>query len=108
VIPGLLEAIDLSLIGTPLTFERFTRRPLGWVGGYPQTNLFRNISPRIAKGVWLVGDSIFPGQSIPAVALGGMRVAEEVLETIGLQDPNFLPVHEVHPLGLSSSLKELR
>jgi len=27
-----------------------------------------------------VGDSIFPGQSVPAVALGGLRVADSVLE----------------------------
>ena len=82
-LPGLREAIDLSLPGTPINFERFTRRPKGWVGGYPQTSLFRNVGPRVAKDIWLVGDSIFPGQSIPAVALGGMRVAQSVLQSIG-------------------------
>jgi len=30
-------------------------------------------------GLWMVGDSIFPGQSTAAVALGGMRVAAAVL-----------------------------
>jgi hypothetical protein len=29
--------------------------------------------------MWLVGDSIFPGQSTAAVALGGLRVAELIL-----------------------------
>jgi hypothetical protein len=28
----------------------------------------------------MVGDSIFPGQSVPAVTLGGLRVAESVLD----------------------------
>ena len=35
--------------------------------------------PRLMDGLWMVGDSIFPGQSIPAVALGGMRVAGMIL-----------------------------
>jgi hypothetical protein len=28
----------------------------------------------------MVGDTIFPGQSVPAVSLGGLRVARAVLE----------------------------
>ena len=67
------------LAGTPVTFQRFTRRDKGWVGGFPQTSLFKAIGPRLASWLWLAGDSIFPGQSIAAVALGGLRVAEEVL-----------------------------
>lgn len=78
-IPGLRQAANLILPGTPVTFQRFTRRMLGWVGGFPQTNLFRALSPQVAPGVWMVGDSIFPGQSTAAVALGGLRVAKEIL-----------------------------
>lgn len=83
-IPGLREAASLILPGTPVTFERFTRRAWGWVGGFPQTSLFRAWGPRVAPGVWMVGDSIFPGQSVPAVALGGLRVAEGLLREPGL------------------------
>jgi phytoene dehydrogenase-like protein len=79
VLPNLREAADLILPGTPVTFQRFTRRAWGWVGGFPQTNLFRAWGPRLAPGLWMVGDSIFPGQSVPAVALGGMRVASAVV-----------------------------
>jgi C-3',4' desaturase CrtD len=79
VLPGLREGADLILPGTPVTFQRFTRRAWGWVGGFPQTSLFRAWGPRLAPGQWLVGDSIFPGQSVPAVALGGLRVARSVL-----------------------------
>jgi phytoene dehydrogenase-like protein len=82
-IPGLREAASLILPGTPVTFERFTRRAWGWVGGFPQTSLFRAWGPRVAPGVWMVGDSIFPGQSVPAVALGGLRVAESLLREAG-------------------------
>jgi phytoene dehydrogenase-like protein len=82
VIPGWREAANLIMPGTPITFARFTRREGGWVGGFPQTNLFRAWGPRIVPGVWMVGDSIFPGQSTAAVALGGVRVAESVLREI--------------------------
>jgi hypothetical protein len=33
---------------------------------------------QIARGVWLVGDSVFPGQSALATAIGGSRVAEAI------------------------------
>lgn len=74
-LPGLSGAAKLILPGTPVSFQHFTRRGRGWVGGYPQTNLFRAWGPRLGRGLWLVGDSIFPGQSVLATALGGMRVA---------------------------------
>jgi C-3',4' desaturase CrtD len=78
-IPGLQQAIELMLPATPVTFQRFTRRAWGWVGGFPQTSLFRTWGPRLAKDVWMVGDSIFPGQSIPSVMLGGLRTARAIL-----------------------------
>lgn len=77
-LPNLRSHIKLIMPGTPLTFERFTRRVQGMVGGFPQRNLFTAWSPRIAPGLWLVGDSIFPGQSTAAVSLGALRVAGEV------------------------------
>jgi len=39
-IPGIRQAIELCLPGTPVTFEFYTRRPLGMVGGFPQTSLW--------------------------------------------------------------------
>jgi phytoene dehydrogenase-like protein len=65
--------------GTPVTFQRFTRRKWGWVGGFPQTGLLRAFGPRLGRSLWMVGDSIFPGQSTAAVALGGLRVAQMAL-----------------------------
>ncbi|ETX02483.1 MAG: hypothetical protein ETSY1_03370 [Candidatus Entotheonella factor] len=79
VIPKLRDAATLILPGTPVTFRRFTRRAWGWVGGFPQTHLFRAWGPRLGPNLWMVGDSIFPGQSTAAVALGGMRVARAIL-----------------------------
>lgn len=82
-IPGIRPALRLVMPGTPVTFQRFTRRKWGWVGGFPQTNLSRTLGPRLGKNLWLVGDSIFPGQSTAAVALGGLRVARDVLNKDG-------------------------
>jgi phytoene dehydrogenase-like protein len=80
ILPGLSAAADLTLPGTPVAFQRFTRRYRGWVGGFPQTSLWRNWDPQLAPNLWMVGDSIFPGQSVPAVSLGGLRVARAVLK----------------------------
>ncbi len=78
VVPKLKPHLKLVMPGTPLTFERFTERVNGMVGGFPQPSLFTAWSPQIERGVWLVGDSIFPGQSTAAVSLGALRVAGEV------------------------------
>jgi C-3',4' desaturase CrtD len=79
VLPEVRAAAALTLPGTPVTFQRFTRRAGGWVGGFPQTGLLTTKGPRLGMGLWMVGDSIFPGQSTAATALGGLRVAGAVL-----------------------------
>lgn len=79
VFPGLRDGISLVKPGTPVTFRRFTRREWGWVGGFPQSTLFEAWGPRLGPNLWMVGDTIFPGQSTAAVALGGMRVANTIL-----------------------------
>lgn len=79
VLPGIRDTAEMVMPGTPVTFQRFTRREGGWVGGFPQTSLFRAWGPRLARQTWMVGDTIFPGQSVPAVMLGGLRVARAVL-----------------------------
>ncbi|MCB0195155.1 MAG: FAD-dependent oxidoreductase, partial [Anaerolineae bacterium] len=78
-LPTLREAAQFIMPGTPVTFQRFTHRVDGWVGGFPQTSLFRTWAPKLAPQLWMVGDSIFPGQSTAAVAMGGLRVAAAVL-----------------------------
>ena len=86
VLPGIREAATLILPGTPVSFQRFTRRDWGWVGGFPQVNLFRTWAPRLMPGLWMVGDSIFPGQSTAAVALGGLRVAKAAQSALEIGD----------------------
>ncbi|HQF71989.1 MAG TPA: hypothetical protein PLH39_11995, partial [Promineifilum sp.] len=78
-VPGLRAAIRLQLPGTPVTFQVYTSRPLGMVGGFPQTSIFAARGPQTGlDNVWLVGDSVFPGQSTAGVTLGAMRVAAAI------------------------------
>ncbi|MCC6615564.1 MAG: FAD-dependent oxidoreductase [Anaerolineae bacterium] len=83
-IPGFRASIALALPGTPVTYNFYTGRHLGMVGGFPQGSLLAARSPRTGlPNVRLVGDSIFPGQSTAGVTLGAIRVADDVLARVG-------------------------
>lgn len=85
LLPGFRESALCLLGATPRTYHFYTRRQDGWVGGYPQVHPFRTSSPKTPfPNLWRVGESIFPGQSVPAVAMGGERVAALVLHRLGL------------------------
>lgn len=85
LIPGFRESAVLILGATPRTYHFYTRRQEGWVGGYPQVHPLRTPSPKTPfSNLWRVGETVFPGQSVPAVAMGGERVAALVLERLGL------------------------
>lgn len=81
--PALDAAVVHELTASPRTWQRFTRRPEGLVGGVPRRAglaNYRGIWPRpVQRGLWLVGDSVFPGQSTLATALGGVRTARALL-----------------------------
>jgi len=78
-IPGLRQKIRLLKPGTPVTFRTFTRRHRGGVGGFPFTSLLTARGPGVGlTNTWLVGDSIFPGQSTAGVTMGALRVADAV------------------------------
>jgi hypothetical protein len=40
----------------------------------------------VVPGVWMVGDTVFPGQSTLATAIGGARTAAAVATALGLRD----------------------
>jgi C-3',4' desaturase CrtD len=83
VIPGFREGLALVIDGTPITYDTWTHRHLGMVGGFPQVSLFKARGPRTGlPNVRLVGDSIFPGQSTAGVTAGAMRVAADVLRAL--------------------------
>lgn len=85
-LPGIRRAVRLCLPGTPRTFAFYTRRPYGMVGGFPQTSLLAARGSWTGiQNLWLVGDSIFPGQSTAGVTLGAMRVARQALDYFSAQ-----------------------
>lgn len=83
--PELDDAIVAVMPGSPRTFERFTSRHGGYVGGIPRRaglSHYASLVPSpVARDLWLVGDSVFPGQSTLATAIGGTRVAEAILRS---------------------------
>lgn len=78
-LPGLRCHIRYQQAGTPVSFARYTRRAQGMVGGLgqrPAQSGFFSLGARAAgvPGLWLVGDSAFPGQSTAAVTQGAIRL----------------------------------
>lgn len=76
------EDIVYTHSSTPEAWEKWTGREYGFVGGYPQ---FMNIKPwqmadaRLDKyKAYQVGDSVYPGQGIPGVALSGIIAFEKL------------------------------
>ena len=73
VIPDARDRTVLALIGSPLTHERFLRRPYGTYGAAIEDCLKDGSTP--ISNLVLAGDGVFPGIGIPAVALSGASAA---------------------------------
>jgi len=76
IIPDIRSRCEITLVGTPLTHERFLRRDRGSYGPAisATTGLFP--SPKTPlPGLFCCGDSTFPGIGLPAVAASGMITA---------------------------------
>jgi len=100
-IPGFRQSVTLALPGSPVTYEFYTGRHLGMVGGFPHRSLFAARGPRTGlPNARLVGDSIFPGQSTAGVSLGALRVARDVLRQL----PR--PRTQAHKIATSEGLPE--
>ncbi|GHJ46972.1 C-3',4' desaturase CrtD [Catellatospora sp. TT07R-123] len=80
--PRLGERAVVCQVGTPRSYQRFTGRPGGAVGGVRQTPANTNqhaLGHRSAlPGFWLVGDSTWPGLGTVACVLGSRIVADGV------------------------------
>jgi C-3',4' desaturase CrtD len=83
VYPELGRAAVVCEVATPRSYERFTRRPRGAVGGarLSLSNANQHAVPHDlgVPGYWLVGDSTWPGLGTVACCLGSRLVAEGVL-----------------------------
>jgi phytoene dehydrogenase-like protein len=85
--PEWFAGIEHEMSASPRTFARFVGRPSGTVGGLPRRvgiSSYAGIGPsQVLDGIWLVGDSVFPGQSALATAIGGVRTASAVRHSLG-------------------------
>ncbi|HEX2619593.1 MAG TPA: hypothetical protein VHL11_05580, partial [Phototrophicaceae bacterium] len=107
LLPGFQKNITLALPGSPVTYQFYTDRHLGQVGGFPQTSLFKMRSPRTGiPNLRLVGDSIFPGQSTAGVTLGAIRVAKDVQRSLPMLSHE-QPLKEATPSNLEADLKDV-
>lgn len=85
--PLLGERAVFAQTGTPRSYERFAFRPAGAVAGVRQdrgnTNLHAVPHDLGGPGLWLVGDSTWPGLGTVACVLGSRIVAEGMLRERG-------------------------
>jgi len=80
VIPDVRERTKISLVGTPLTHERFLRRHRGTYGAAYRADEGRVFPGATTPlpGLFRCGDSTNPGVGVPAVAVSGMIAAGAV------------------------------
>jgi phytoene dehydrogenase-like protein len=86
---GFFDIGDLIYLHSsgPRSWIKWTGRKWGFVGGYPQ---YMDIKPWKLnetrfhdKGIYQTGDTVYPGQGIPGVILGGISTAKKLLEDDG-------------------------
>ncbi|MCU0537791.1 MAG: NAD(P)/FAD-dependent oxidoreductase, partial [Hydrococcus sp. Prado102] len=73
IIPDIRDRCEVTMLGTPLTHERFLRRHRGSYG--PAIRAGKGFFPGSntpLPGLLCCGDSIFPGIGLPAVAASGI------------------------------------
>ena len=77
-------------LATPLGFEKWTGRPKGIVGGLGQNpdifGLFGLSSRTPMTGLWLCGDSIYPGEGTAGVSQSALMVSRQIAASKGLKD----------------------
>ena len=103
--PGAAEAgLVHAEFASPRSFQRYTRRTAGAVGGPPVARSTSNFlavgSDVFGPGLWVVGDSVFPGQGTMAVVISAIRVVERITgrswPAISMPTPirqNGIPIH---------------
>jgi len=79
-------------LATPLGFEKWTNRPNGIVGGLGQNpdifGLFGLSSRTPFEGLWLCGDSIYPGEGTAGVSQSALMVSRQILASKGIENFN--------------------
>lgn len=77
--PKVKSGIEVFMSGSPRTFHNFTRRLGGTVGGTPQVHGHSNFAATShrsdVRGLFLAGDTVFPGQGTIGVTVSGYNAA---------------------------------
>jgi phytoene dehydrogenase-like protein len=79
MIPEIGDNIEVIETMTPRDYYELTRRHLGMVGGVGQTskeNFFSHLTH--LPNLFMVGDSVFPGNGIAAATQSALIVANEI------------------------------
>jgi len=79
-IPDIRERVQVEMIGSPLTHERFLRRHRGTYG--PELRAGQADFPGAktpVQGLFVCGDSCWPGIGVPAVAGSGIAAAHAIV-----------------------------
>ena len=86
ILPGLGDALEVKVLATPLTNQRYLNRYKGSYGPllYPGQNVLQKPQNRTAvKNLYATGDSTFPGQGVIAVTYSGVSCASYVARKLG-------------------------
>ena len=87
IFPGIEANLDYLEAGTPKTHRRFLGRVDGTYGPIPRKKLWGLLGMPFnrtsIKGLYIVGDSSFPGQGLNAVAFSGFACAHRVGVDLG-------------------------
>ena len=79
-IPDVRQRAKVTLVGTPLTHERFLRRERGSYGPFlSATDGMLPMQGTGCPGFFCCGDSTFPGIGMPAAAASGLIAANSVV-----------------------------
>lgn len=93
--PGMQEAAELVLVGSPLTHARFARRHRGTYGPLMPASAGMLPGPRTpVERLLCCGDSTFPGIGLPAAAASGCSAAAALMsvpEHLAILDAMDLP-----------------
>lgn len=81
IIPGVRDRLVVELVASPLTHERFLRRPGGSYGPtlFPADGTELPWARTQVKGLFHCGDSCYPGIGVPAVAASGAIAAFSIM-----------------------------
>ena len=83
VVPGLVDAVDVADVATPVDFERRIGLGQGGLHGIVQDaahmTVFRpSVKSKSIEGLYLVGSSTNPGGGVPTVIASGLITARLV------------------------------